>query len=234
MVRGYAFDAILLRMQDDPQRYWRDLTENYRQMSDGELLQLGESRGDLTEMAQQVLRDEMRRRGLNDAKPANAPHIAGQPAVVHWESPRYRDMSREASDESDVPGEFTWKTVLCECDTSQEAWQVGETLKRAGIESWVTGSRSTWDVSGPRVQVAADQLEQAQAVLASPIPPEVIAESQMEVPEFALPGCPQCGASDPLLESVDPVNTWLCETCGAEWSDPEDGSDDEEKSSTSP
>jgi hypothetical protein len=96
------------------------------------------------------------------------------------------------------------------------------------------GSRSVWDASGPRVQVAADQLEQAQAVLASPIPQEVIAESQMEVPEFALPGCPQCGASDPLLESADPVNTWLCETCGAEWSDPEDASDDEEKSSTSP
>jgi hypothetical protein len=231
MVRGYAFDAILLPMPDDPQRYWRDLTENYGQMSDGELLDLGESRGDLTEMAQQVLRDEMRKRGLDDAKPVNAAHITGQPAVVHWESPRYRDRAREAPDESDEPGEFTWKTLLCECDTSQEAWQVGETLRRAGIESWVTGSRSTWDVSGPRVQVAADQLEQAQAVLASPIPPEVIAESQMEVPEFALPGCPQCGASDPLLESVDPVNTWLCESCGAEWSDPEDGSDDGEKSS---
>ena len=221
-------------MQDDPQRYWRDLTENYRQMSDGELLELGESRGDLTEMAQQVLRDEMRKRGLDELKPANAPHITGHPAVVHWESPRYRDMSREASDESDVPGEFTWKTLLCECDTSQEAWQVGETLRRAGIESWVTGSRSAWDVSGPRVQVAADQLEQAQAVLASPIPQEVIEESQMKVPEFALPGCQQCGASDPLLESVDPVNAWLCESCGAEWSDPEDASNDEEKSSTSP
>ena len=212
-------------MQDDPQRYWRDLTENYRQMSDGELLQLGESRGDLTEVAQQVLRDEMRKRGLDESKPADAPKLTGHPAVVHWESPRYRDRSHEASDGSDIPGEFTWKTLLCECDTSQEAWQVGETLRRAGIESWVTGSRSAWDVSGPRVQVAADQLEQAQAVMASPISHEVIEESQVKLPEFELPGCPTCGASDPLLESVDPVNVWRCETCGAEWSDPEDASE---------
>jgi hypothetical protein len=82
------------------------------------------------------------------------------------------------------------------------------------------------------VQVAADQLEQA--VLASPIPQEVIEESQKKMPEFELPGCPTCGASDPLLESADPVNTWLCETCGAEWSDPEDGSGDGPQSSTSP
>ncbi len=133
-----------------------------------------------------------------------------------------------------MPDEFTWKTLLCECDTSQEAWQVGETLRRAGIESWVTGSRSTWDVSGPRVQVAADQLEQAQAVLASPIPQEVIEESQMKCRNSSCLGVRQCGASDPLLESADPVNTWLCETCGAEWSDPEDGSDDGEQSSASP
>jgi hypothetical protein len=210
-------------MPDDPQRYWRDLTENYRQMSDGELLELGESRGDLTEMAQQVLRDEMRKRGLNESKPADVLKITDRDAIVHWESPRYRDMTREASEDGGAPHEFTWKTLLCECETAQEAWQVAETLRRAGIESWVTGSRATWDVSGPRVQVAADQLEQAQAVLASPIPQDVIEESQIKLPEFELPGCPVCGASDPLLESADPVNAWVCETCGAEWTDPEDG-----------
>jgi hypothetical protein len=215
-------------MPDDPQRYWRDLTENYRQMSDGELLELGESRGDLTEMAQQVLGDEMRKRGLHESKPAESQpaderKITFRDAAVHWESPRYRDMPREGSDHGEVPHEFTWKTLLCECETTQEAWQVAETLRRAGIESWVTRSMAAWDMSGPRVQVAADQLEQAQAVLSSPIPQEVIAESHAKVPEFELPGCPMCGAADPVLESVDPVNAWLCETCGAEWSDREDG-----------
>lgn len=132
-------------------------------------------------------------------------------------------MPREGAGDGGVPHEFTWKVLLCECETTQEAWQVSETLRRAGIESWVTRSMGTWDASGPRVQVAADQLEQAQVVLASPIPQEIIAESQAKVPEFELPGCPMCGASDPVLENVDPVNAWVCEACGAEWSDPEDG-----------
>lgn len=216
-------------MPDDPQRYWRDLTENYRQMSDGELLELAESRGDLTEMAQQVLRDEMRKRGLNEPnpdekKPAAAVKLFDRDAVVHWESPRYRDMPRDGSHGGDAPHEFTWKTLLCECETTQEAWQVAETLRRAGIESWVTRSMTTWDVSGPRVQVAADQLEQAQAVVASPIPQDIIEESQSKVPEFETPECPMCGAADPVLESVDPVNAWVCEACGAEWNDPEDAS----------
>jgi hypothetical protein len=212
-------------MPDDPQRYWSDLTENYRQMSDGELLELEESRGDLTEMAQQVLRDEMRKRGLDVKKPAEAAKFTDRDAVVHWESPRYRDMAREPMEGGGVPPEFTWKTLLCECESTQEAWQVAETLRRAGIESWVTRSMTTWDVSCPRVQVAADQLEQAQAVLASPIPQDVIEESQAKVPEFELPGCPECGAADPVLESVDPVNAWVCESCGAEWKDPEDATE---------
>src|ERR1700759_2118776 len=117
-------------------------------MSDGELLELEESRGDLTEMAQQVLRDEMRKRGLDESKPADAVKITDRDAIVHWESPRYRDMAREASADAGAPREFTWKTLLCECDTTQEAWQVAETLRRAGIESGGTGSRATWDVSG--------------------------------------------------------------------------------------
>jgi hypothetical protein len=213
-------------MPDDPQRYWSDLTENYRQMSDGELLELEESRADLTEMAQQVLRDEIRKRGLDEKKPAEAAKFTGRDAVVHWESPRYRDMAREPSEGGGTPHEFTWKTLLCECETTQEAWQVAETLRRAGIESWVTRSMAAWDASGPRVQVAADQFEQAQAILASPIPQDVVEESQSKVPEFELPACPMCGAADPVLEGVDPVNAWVCESCGAEWNDPEDAPED--------
>ena len=33
------------------------------------------------------------------------------------------------------------------------------------------------------------------------------------------PACPKCGAPDPLLESVEPVNTWSCEICNATWTD---------------
>jgi hypothetical protein len=213
--------AILLPMQIDPIQYWQEVTDSYRQRSDGELLEVAADIGDLTEVAQQILRDEMKKRGLSESKPADPHKIIDQHAVVHWESPRYRYMPRELSEESETPHEFTWKTLLCECETSDEAWQIGETLRRAGIECWVTGSRAPWDLNGPRVQVAADQLEQAQAVLAKPIPREIIEDLQTEMPEFELPACPKCGAQDPVLETFDPVNKWLCEACGAQWSDPE-------------
>jgi hypothetical protein len=52
---------------------WRQLTAHYAQMWDDELLNLAADYKDLTEMAQQVLRDEMRKRNLGDpTAPASA------------------------------------------------------------------------------------------------------------------------------------------------------------------
>ena len=47
------------------------------QMSDGELLELAEKPEDLTDVAQQVLRDEMKRRALDVPRPENAIKGAG-------------------------------------------------------------------------------------------------------------------------------------------------------------
>ena len=154
-------------MQDEPIRYWQDLTDNYRQMSDGELLELAGKPEDLTDVAQQVLRDEMKKRRLSESKPAGEPMITGQRPLVHWESQSYRYMERVKPEDGDIPHEYTWKTLLCECESSEQAWQIGETLRLAGIESWVTGAASRWDMVGPRIEVAADQFERAQAVLPS-------------------------------------------------------------------
>jgi tRNA(Ile2) C34 agmatinyltransferase TiaS len=78
----------------------------------------------------------------------------------------------------------------------------------------------------PRVLVAADEVEAARAILEQPIPADIVEESRLGVPEYEIPVCPRCGAADPLLESVDPVNQWTCEACGAEWQD-EDGEEGE-------
>jgi hypothetical protein len=73
--------------------------------------------------------------------------------------------------------------------------------------------------SGLRILVAADQLEDAQRIIANPIPADIVEESQMTAPEYDLQVCPKCGTADPILIDVDPVNTWECESCGAEWQD---------------
>ena len=64
-------------MQEDPVRYFQDLSENYRQMSDGQLLELSEKPEDLTEVAQQVLRDEISRRRLDERRPPTDGQIPG-------------------------------------------------------------------------------------------------------------------------------------------------------------
>lgn len=80
-----------------------------------------------------------------------------------------------------------------------------------------------------QVLVAVDQLEQARAIAAKPVPQDVVDEvkKMMEsADEYLPPVCPKCGAADPILEATEPTNEWLCEACGAEWSDPvEEGGD---------
>jgi hypothetical protein len=221
-------------MHDDPVRYWQDLSENYRQMSDGELFELAEKPEDLTEVARQVLRDEMRKRRLDEKQDqipvANSAHTT---ARVHWEPTSYRNaFSSMEEKEGEEEHEYTWKVVLSECNSPEEAWQLAEMLRRAGIESWIRRYNpfAQFDSNGPGVLVAADQLEEARAIAARPIPQDIIEESQIKLPEFVIPVCPQCRSKDgAMLESTEPVNSWSCEVCGAEWSDEDESAGDEDE-----
>jgi ribosomal protein L37AE/L43A len=70
--------------------------------------------------------------------------------------------------------------------------------------------------------VAADQLEEAVEIASRPIPQDILDQSREDVPEYEAPGCPKCGSQDPVLEAVDPVNTWRCEACGKQWTESAD------------
>jgi hypothetical protein len=217
--------AILLLMQVNPAEDWQRLTEHYREISDGELLQLAADFVDLTETAQQVLHSEMRNRGLDEPRAAGqAQANSDRPAPPRWASSVDPDAGGiefgvpGADREDDLPLEYTWKTMLCECDDREQAWQIYEVLRRAGIESWI--ERPGSGIIYPRVLVAADQLDEAREIAARPVPPEIVDQSRMEPPEFEPPKCPKCEAEDPVLESVEPANAWLCEACGNQWTDP--------------
>ncbi len=193
-------------MPEDPAVEWRRLTELYADMYDEQLLELASSLDDLTDMAKTVLRDEIRKRGLGDPL---APGWAG-------EAKRSRDDAQRALEaaETDTAASFTeysWKVDLCDCDEALQAIQISEMLRRAKIDAWVRGSR---------VLVAADQLDDARAVIANPIPQDILDHSREEIPEYEPPVCPRCGAADPVLLAADPTNSWECESCGNEWSDP--------------
>ena len=221
-------------MPDDPVRYWQDLTENYRQMGDEQLRELADDIGSLTVVAQQVLRDEMRKRGLSESESRMDMRKGPvRPAAINLEPVRYRNSSHSYAEDEETgagPHEFTWKVLLSECETDRQAWQLAEALRRAGIESWIQAAEAHSPFGGSglgyaRVNVAADQLEPARVIAAQPIPQDIVEASILdpaEAAEFEAPVCPKCGAADPVLESVEPVNTWECEACGAQWSDPEE------------
>jgi hypothetical protein len=69
----------------DPAEEWRQLHALYAEMGDTELLELRRDFGDLTDMAQGELRDELKRRQLWDmplpqTEPADASHADSQTA----------------------------------------------------------------------------------------------------------------------------------------------------------
>ena len=225
-------------MQTDPVEEWRRLTEHYRTLTDDQLNELAIDLSDLTEVAQQVLRGEMKSRGLRDPqalpRPARKAEISPATPPHFLLDPSDADDS-VSGDESHLPHDYTWKTLLCECEKWEQAWQLQEALRRAGIESWIDGPGpysplAELDLTSPRILVAADELDQARIIAAQPIPQDIIDESRIKVPEFQLPTCPTCGTADPLLEGIDPVNLWRCEMCGRQWTDP--GGRPEEASET--
>jgi len=192
-------------------------------MGDVELEELDANIGDLTEVAQQVLRDEMKRRGLNEP---SATRRAFEPperfAPIESDGDADSLTEEDESEDGELPHEYTWKTELCECAEREEAWQIREVLRQAGIESWIEGPGArVWDgMSNPRILVAADQFERAREIASHPIPQAIVEQSKMQIPDFEPPVCPGCGADDPILEGADPVNSWHCERCGKQWTDP--------------
>ncbi len=199
-------------------------------MYDGELVHLAADYASLTETARQILREAMLKRGLGDPlKPETTQQTPGRLQFNRGTELDGKDASAFDAENGKAPLEFTWKTLLCECATSVHARQIVQTLDRAEIDSWILDPAQHFVSSAPdatyiRIMVAADQLEEARAVLAHPIPQDILEASQAEVPTFSTPECPKCGDPDPILLAAEPVNQWSCEACGKEWSEPEESS----------
>jgi len=219
-------------MQSDPLAEWRRLSALYGEMGDIEIEELGCQISDLTPTAQDVLRDELKKRGIAPEPNTQRLSTRQQPgsAEIHWQQEKNADADRDydqSGEEQTV--DYTWKVGLCRCESLEEAGARSEMLRRAGIDSWIQRPESRFvvpwlelGVGDIQINVGADQLDQARAILDQPIPQEVIDQLKEEAaaPEYELPTCPECGALDPVLESVEPSNNWLCESCDHTWSDP--------------
>jgi transposase-like protein len=119
-------------------------------------------------------------------------------------------------------------------------------LEAAGIETFLANENIVsldWfysnAVGGLRLQVAEEDLEDATAILADPIPDEIIEEPSGVV--YTQPHCPRCDSLDIGFETINrlwsyglmfviapiPVrrSDWKCQNCGAEWVEEPSGSD---------
>ena len=75
-----------------------------------------------------------------------------------------------------------------------------------------SSGRASYGRRYPRVLVAADQLDQARAIAAQPIPQEIIDDSKTEIAGVSnYPYARSAAPEDPILEAIEPANHWRCE-----------------------
>jgi hypothetical protein len=188
--------------------------ELYQSMSESELRELAADWHSLVDEAQSSLVAEFARRGIAFVEP---------PQLSEEDEPKYRDLV----------------TIRRYRDLS-EAIVARGVVESAGIFCFLKDEnlvRLDWQVSnlvgGIRLQVAAEDVEAAEAVLAQPIPDSISIPNQ---PGFEQPRCPRCGSSDiswerrgrkmalvslfllslPLPRGSE---SWQCSNCGLRWTE---------------
>jgi hypothetical protein len=183
---------------------YQELLALYSSYSDDELIGLGRGMADLTEMAQDVLRDELKRRGL-EIKSAR-------------EAPEKRVLTDDDLQDMRTYAESAPAECIFDFEDERAASAAYYALTGEGIEAIVVSpGGAKFDSRGPRVVVTPKDAERAATILSQPSADELKAETEEAPEEFALPRCPGCGGEETLLESVDPVNQWRCDDCGHTW-----------------
>jgi len=183
---------------------YQELVTLYGTYSDEELVELGRSIADLTEMAQEALKGELTRRGLKSAP-------AGEAAET-------RVLTDEDLSDMRTYAEVAPAECIFDFEDERAASAAYFALTGEGIEAIVVSpTNAKLDNRGPRVVVTPKDAERAAAILSEPSTDKLQVEPEERPDEFALPHCPACGGEETLLESVDPVNQWRCDECNHSW-----------------
>jgi hypothetical protein len=189
-----------------------ELSAQYAQMSETELMELARSYDGLVEDAQAALRAEFARRGL-------------EPPLV---------------EEPDEPELRSLVTVGVYRDLT-EAIVARSLLESGGIQAWIADEnlvRMNWFLSnavgGVRLQVEESDEAAAREILEETVPQTI---EYGEGESYVQPTCPKCGSAEVTLGDgtetgrsfvalavvsipVPPREAaWHCEACGARWVD---------------
>ena len=224
---------------------WLRLSEHYRGMTDGELIAIARDRSQLTEIAQQILAQELSQRkldvepeklraepGARDQGGARNPHPNAKGAQ-EW---RTQPVDRNTGDSAYASDPYAEDRRLFEIVTVwslPDAQQVQSILDGAGIPFFMGEEKATGVDSGTMnfsegvsVKVMRIGWPWALQALARYDPKdEAEWEKQPWEKEVAV-HCPRCRSKDIVFEELvktangaSPKYRWTCSVCGNEWQD---------------
>ncbi len=181
---------------------YRKLEELYADMSDARLQEMADGADDLTEIARQVLRAEISKRGLDKPAPVTSSDGA-------------------SPDSTDVVS--IWKI-----NDPARAQSVVDALNNAGIAACVVPEKVEFADSGSEeqhdVRVVRTDTGRALEVIRASFPDD---DAPAEEVDDRVEVCPNCQSANIVLESLDsesgsagpPKYNWICEACGHQWKD---------------
>jgi DNA-directed RNA polymerase subunit M/transcription elongation factor TFIIS len=221
---------------------WLRLSEHYRGMTDGELIAIAPDRSKLTEVAQQILAQELSQRKLKGEPEEQPTGLQGTTRTAVAGTPRKAGDSANAGDpdaaDSDVVDPYAEDRELFEICTVwslRDALQVQSMLDTAGIPFFMGEEKATGVDSvtsnfsqGVSVKIMRIGWPWAQQALQYHEPKDV-PESEKQQPDWdeeVEVRCPSCRSKDILFEKlvesangVPPKFKWTCKVCGYEWQD---------------
>lgn len=211
---------------------WRRLTDLYSRMSEGELEKLASEAYELTDMARDVLRGQISRRGLQL-------QLLDYPAPPEIAPPRERpaDFDPERLDlvglgrVYDLEDARRTKNILNQAcvpsyfgpNNRENAEELGPLFAAAEAEAQKRGFQV-----GVQLKVSSTDSQRALQAFAN-APPEPEPETTPEDDPDYLAVCPRCHSSEIVFQgleedgSPDPVLdsqwNWSCDACGHKWKD---------------
>jgi len=223
----------------DPEQERKRLAQFYAGQLDGELEKVAEEAYELSDLAREVLRTELERRGISVQLAEHAP----EPVK---EAPEPGDPPEEALSEEVLPpeelppsNEETHELVAIRQFRDLPAALLAKgSLESAGIDCVLTDDnvvRLDWFISnaigGIKLLVDSEDAAEAEQVLSQPIPERLDVSG---VGDYEQPQCPKCGSRDITFRELAPAaylslafrvpipfrrRAWRCHLCDVEWID---------------
>lgn len=225
----------------DPEQERRRLAAFYAGQLDGELEKVAGEAYELSDLAREVLRSELERRGLSVEFAEQAP-VPVKKAPEPGDPPE-EDAAEPDSTQQELPmldgeagdGEFV---TIRKFRDLPEALLAKGSLESAGIECALIDDnmvRLDWLISnllgGIKLQVKTEDSDVAEEMLRQPIPEHLEVSG---VGEYEQPRCPKCGSLDINFRELNPSaylsmalnvpipfqrRAWRCHSCKVEWED---------------